>query len=151
MSMIDNDIFTTIACQKGFTAPMAQTVLETTARRLRQRGHHISARYYTYRSTKGGSGDERDRASERPRLVLAFATADTALSFAQRSRVGQTPRLLRVSLAQLLAVLIQRPLIEAVLFVDEPITIAEQNQLPIGLRLERNLLLTMLKGEMFNG
>lgn len=143
--MQDTTIFTTIAQQHGFTAQVAQAALGTTTRMLRDRGHTARDNFfYIYRTGKRSGGTDRG-SSERTRVVLAFATPDTALAFAQQNHLTPTPRLLRLSLAQLLATLVQRPTIGALLFADEPIELVA-GYLPAGLRLERGVLLNMLTG-----
>jgi hypothetical protein len=124
-------------------------VLDTTAARLRKRGHHASGRFYIYRTAQSSGAGQGGQT--RPRTILAFANPDTALGFAQRSRLGHAPRLWRISLAQLCAIMIQRPVIGTLLFADEPIEIIAEDYLPVGLRLERTVLLMMLKGEETHG
>lgn len=142
--MHDTIIFTAVAQQHGFDAQVAHAALTATAKMLYQRGHTPQDYFYLYRTGKrnppSGEGS-----SARPRVVLAFYTPDTALAFAQHNRLTPTPRLLRLSLARLLATLMQRPTIGAVLFADEPIEMVA-GYLPVGLRLERAALLNMLTG-----
>lgn len=140
----NSDIFTQVAQQHGFTAHMARTTLDMTGARLRGRGHAAHGYFYIYRT--GGSGVGGDGRGHRPRAVLAFANADSALAFVQRNELGPPPRLMRVSIAQLLAIMIQRATIDAVIFVDEPVDGFMRNRLPAGLRIDRVMLLTMLKG-----
>lgn len=142
--MRDSDMFAENARQQGFAAPLAHAALETIATRLQEHGHATSSHFYIYRTGQQESGGTAD--SPRPRLIPVFATADTALAFAQHNRLGPTPRLLRLSLARLLSVMVQRPTIETLLFVDEPPSSLPPGTLPAGFRLERDTLLNMLKG-----
>jgi hypothetical protein len=134
-----------VARQHGLRAAQAPEALDTAVRQLRERGHRGSLEFYLYRST--GSGVGSGDTSERARLVLAFATADTALAFAQHNRLRPTPRLLRASLEQLLALLLQRSTIGTLLFADEPLEMAAAGGLPVGLRIERAAFLQLLEGE----
>lgn len=144
--MQDSNIFREVVQQYGFSAGRAQVALETITTQLRARGHTTHRPFYIYRT--GGSSLEGAAAAgaARPRTLLAFATADSALLFVQRNALSPTPRLLRLPLAQLLAVLVQRPAIGALLVADEPIEALAPGELPAGLRLERALLLDLLKG-----
>ncbi len=139
------NILIEVARQHGFRTEMACVALDFTATRLRERGQAARSHFYIYRteSKHVGAG----RAGERLRVIPAFAMPDSALSFVQRSQLGSVPRLSRMSVAQLLAAMVQRPTIGALLFVDEPITIVPKHSLPAGLRLERAILLEILKGE----
>jgi hypothetical protein len=147
--MQDNGIFVATAHKCGFPAPAARATFDVVVAMLRERGHTARTAFYIYRIEK--SGVSNDGAGSRPRVVLAFATPDTALGFVQRHQLGPTPRLLRASLAQLLSVLLQRPAIGALLFADEPIECVAGSYLPRGLRLERAMVLKMLKGEQAHG
>jgi hypothetical protein len=147
--MQDNGIFIATAQHCGFSADGARATLDMALVMLQERGHAVRRAFYIYRSDKSEPGKVGTGA--RPRLVLAFVTPDTAMVFAQHHRLGPTPRLLRATLAQLLSVLLQRPAIGALMFVDEPITFAADSYLPSGLRLERDMLLKMLKGEQAHG
>lgn len=154
MPIYDNDstIFYDVVRQSGLNAEAASLAFERVHSWLLERGHAAQSRYYIYRTGKRGLGADTpqaaaEAASARPRTVLAFANADTALGFAQRHNLRPTPRLLRMSLAQLLAVQVQRPLIMRLIFVDEPLTIATTTHLPTGMVLNRERLLHMLKGD----
>jgi len=149
--MSDSDIFLHIARQQGFSAPRARLALHAAQHQLADRGYVQRRYFYIYRTspqgTVGGASS-----SERPRRVLAFATADTALAFAQHNYLRPTPRLLRptprllrASLGQLLAVLVQRPAIQSLLFVSEPLDIRTPGTLPAGFSLERAAVVHMLE------
>lgn len=140
--MRDAALFIEVAAQLGYPAEAAGLALEWAAGLLAARGL-TRGRYYIFRSG-GGAGGGSGGGGERPRLLLAFPSADAALSFAQRQRLGAAPRLLALSLAQILAALAQRPAIGAALFADE----AEPapGGLPAGLRIGRAELLGRLGG-----
>jgi hypothetical protein len=142
--MVDSTVFLETVRQQGYAVQYAQRALTTIATKLQECGHATNTYFYIYRTGKSGMGG--DEVKEHPRTVLAFATADSAFSFVQRNHLKSTPRLWRASLAQLLAVLVQRPTIGALLFAHEPIEINAQNRLPIGLRIERTDILKMLEG-----
>ncbi|MEI7772689.1 MAG: hypothetical protein WCI67_22045, partial [Chloroflexales bacterium] len=77
------------------------------------------------------------------RVLLAFASADAALSFAQSAGLGAAPRLAAMGLGQLLSALIQRPIISALLLADDGAS-SPATGLPDGLRIERAALLDQL-------
>jgi hypothetical protein len=139
--MRDAALFIEVAGGLGFPAAAALASLEWASGLLATRGL-ARGRYYIFRSGGGGAGQ--GGAGARPRLLLAFPSADAALGFAQRQRLGAAPRLLALSLAQILAALAQRPAIGAALFADE----AEPAPagLPAGLRIARAELLGRLEG-----
>lgn len=140
----DSASFIGTAQHHGFSSQIARTALDSVSSRLSELGYAADAAFYVYRiggNTTGASGG-----SGRPRLLLAFASADSALAFAQRNSLGATPRLLRMSIAQLLAILLQRPSIGALLFVTELAEVPPGRQLPPGFHLDRMVLLDMLQG-----
>lgn len=141
--MSDIMLFAKLAQQQGFSAESASLALAAVEARLAERGTH-ARRFYIYRIAGGGAGvgSASDRMA-RPRLLLAFPSADAALGFAQRSGLPPAPRLIALSLAQLLAAMIQRPALGALLLADdrdEPMA----RGLPDGLRFERDALLALL-------
>jgi hypothetical protein len=141
--MNDTNIFLLVAQQQGFSAPRARVALQAAQRHLADRGYAQRRHFYIYRTSPQGAVG--GASGERPRRVLAFATADTALAFAQHNHLRPTPRLLRTSLDQLLAVLVQRPTIQTVLFVAEPLHIRTPGTLPAGFSLERAAIVHMLE------
>jgi hypothetical protein len=146
--MITRDSFIEIARQHGFALEQAHNVLGMVRTWLHARGHSPTATsFYIYRAERSASAGTASTAGNRLRLVLAFATADSAFSFVQRSKLPGTPRLLRVSLSQLLAVMVHRSDIGTVLIADEPMELLPGTHLPAGLRLERAKVLDKLKGE----
>lgn len=146
--MITRDSFIEIARQHGFGLEQAHNVLGMVRAWLQARGHPpTAASFYIYRAERSAPGGASGTAGQRLRLVLAFATADSAFSFVQRSKLAGMPRLMRVSVSQLLAVMVQRSDIGAVLIADEPMEMLPATHLPAGLRLERTRVLEKLKGE----
>lgn len=145
----DQTIFLGIASQHGYPAEAALHVYEAIATQLGGRG--LTPALYVYRSgERPPEGDSADTGSPappvRPRTLLAFATADTALGYAQRMRLQGSPRVRRMHLAQLLAVMLQQPGIVALCVADEPLEIPVGQQLPAGLLIQRDDLHEMLKG-----
>lgn len=148
-------LFIGVAQQHGCSPHAARAVLDAITQQLRVRRLQVAGfqsstfhltPFYVYRT--GGSGVGGDSGgSGRPRLLMAFPSADSALAFAQHNQLGTTPRLLSMSVPQLLATLVQRASISAILFVDEPAEAPPGGHLPPGLRLERITLLEMLKEE----
>lgn len=102
--------------------------------------------YYIFRSgSQAAESDATTTPPPRPRTLLAFTSADAALAFAQQATLTVSPRLLRMSLPRLLAALIQRPAITALLVVDDLDEHRTTTGLPDGFRLARGTLLELLK------
>lgn len=153
--MNDTALFIGIAERHGFSPQAARATFDNVTQRLHVRrfqtaGLHPTtfklSSFYIFRSG-GGSGGGSGETGGRQRLLLAFPSADAALSFAQRNGLGPAPRLVRMTVAQLLATLMQRPVISALIFADEFTDMPHERALPPGLRLERSALLDLLKGE----
>lgn len=112
-------LFLAQATQQGYSAEAAQRAFDQVRARLAERGLERT-HYYIFRSGgAGGAGGGESGASAPSRRLPAFPSADAAISFAQAGGLGKAPRLAALSLDQLLAALIQRPSIAALLFVDE--------------------------------
>lgn len=139
--MQDETLFIELARQLGHDPAEARAALEWARARLAAAGL-ARARYYVYRS--GGTSGGGAGTSARPRLLLAFPSADAALGFAQSQRLGAAPRLAGLSLGQALAACLQRPAIGALYFADE--SQAAAHALPGGVRIERAELLGRLAG-----
>jgi hypothetical protein len=141
--MPDPSLFIGVAQQHGFGEAAAQGALATVAGWLVEHGL-TARRLFCFRSggRAAGADDGAAQPPARPRLVLAFQSADAALSFAQRSGLGAAPRLVSLSLEQALSALVQRPALGALLLADDSETIVRG--LPAGLRIERAALLELL-------
>lgn len=139
--------FIGIARQQGYSPGAAQAAFAAVRARLSAAGV-VAQRFYIYRTGDGGVGGGDGAAipspSERPRLLLAFQSADDALAFAQGGGLGASPRLASLTLSQALAVLIQRPAIGAILIADESDGPARPGRLPSGTRIERDALVDLL-------
>ncbi len=110
--------------------------------RLSADGHPSASRLYVYRATGAGSGSAATPPSPaRSRFLLAFLSADDALSFAQRTGLARAPRLMTLSPARALAVMVQREALQFlhIAYNDEPTA----NGLPAGWRLSRADILAM--------
>jgi hypothetical protein len=143
--MSDSTFFIGVAQQYGFSEGAAREALLVVEGRLAERG--ITARrLLCFRSEGGGGAGEHGETQPpaRPRLLLAFQSADDALSFAQRSGLGRAPRLVAISLEQALVALIQRPALGYLLIANHDDTAGRG--LPDGLRIERSSLLELLAG-----
>jgi hypothetical protein len=143
--LAEPSLFIGVALQHGFSEGAAREALAAVAARLAGRGL-TARRLFCFRSPAGGpgGGDGAAAPPARPRLLLAFQSADAALGFAQRSGLGAAPRLVTLSLEQALAALVQRPALGALLIAaDED---ADARGLPAGLRIERATLLELLAG-----
>jgi hypothetical protein len=142
--MPESDHFIDVARAQGFRAEAAEAALAALRARLAARGVQTQ-RFYGYRTAGDASGTAAGGgAAQRLRLLLVFQSADAALGFAQRNRLGRSPRLVALSLSQALAALLQRPAIQALLIADEPVEDASPG-LPPGLRLEREALIDLLR------
>ena len=129
--------------QQGYTPEAAQSTLATLRQQLGR------STFYVYRSGgsgkgEGGEGNAGEAPSGKPRTIVAFPSADAALTFAQRNDLGYAPRLQRLSLARLLLALLQQVGLAAVLFVADEGAEPPTGRLPVGFRLERAALLTSL-------
>jgi hypothetical protein len=134
--------FIAAAQEQGFGEAAARGALASVAALLAER-QLTARRLFCFRSAGGGAGDGgAPPPPARPRLLLAFQSADDALSFAQRSGLGAAPRLIALSLEQALAALVQRPALGALLIAGD--SEAAAGALPAGLRIERAALLALL-------
>jgi len=144
--MPDSLLFIVAARRHGYSDAAAEAALAAMRARLAERGL-TARRLYCFRSggePAAGEADPTGAAPTRPRLLLAFQSADDALGFAQRRGLGTAPRLVTLSLAQALATLVQRPHIGALLVADDGPP--DQRGLPSGLRIERAALIELLAG-----
>jgi hypothetical protein len=99
--------------------------------------------YYVYRSEAATGG--KSASTRTDRQILAFASADAALAFAQRNAPTARVRLRGLSVAQLLTLMLHEPSITAVLFVADNAPEASLGKLPRGLRVERDRVLQLLR------
>jgi hypothetical protein len=115
--------------------------LAARAAELRARG--AAAAYYVYWFSASAAGAPHPSPA-RPRTLVAFPTPDAALAFAQRGvrrDPATPPRLRRLSLLQLLEVVLREPAIAALLLVSEDAPPPPPGTLPTGLTLRRDELL----------
>lgn len=138
--MDDDQLFYEAAQQQGISSATADRIL------AHYRETIGPGSFYVYRiESPKPDGGTSAAPSQRKRTLLVFRTGDDALSFAQRNRLGPTPRLLRISLANVLATLLQRPSLEAVLFITSVEDHIKPGQFPDGVRIERSHLLAALQ------
>jgi hypothetical protein len=100
-----------------------------------------------------GGGGEPGSPGRRTRQVIAFATPDAALAFAQRNNlinVAAGPRLRRLSIARLLLAMLREPAITRLVFVHDGATPAA-GRLPDGIVVEREAMLQRLRPEPREG
>ncbi len=142
--MDTHSLFVKTAQQHGFSIAAAYSVLDFVESNLSEQGSSRETRFYVYR-TGGGAGEAAD-GSERSRLLLAFPSADAALAFAQHYGLGPSPRLHSIHVDQLLTILLQRPAIGTLLFVDELAENPPGRHVPPGLQVYRSVVLAMLQG-----
>jgi hypothetical protein len=146
--MPDSLLFIGVARQQGYSEEAAFAALAAVRARLDEAGVAVR-RFYIFRTGDGGVGGGDGGGGElssRPRRLLAFQSADSALAFAQGAGLGASPRLIALTLSQILAALIQRPTIGALLVADETDAPPPPGGLPSGTRIERSALIELLAG-----
>ncbi len=145
--MDDAQLFIMAAQHAGFGAEAAAATLAWARGYLGDAGQP-GQRLYIFRSSSNGTGTgELSSATPpaRPRTLLAFRNADTALSFAQKAGLGRAPRLASMGIGHLLAALVQRPSITTLIVADDDDDITLHAGLPVGVRIERSALLDQLQ------
>lgn len=145
--MSDSLLFVGVARRHGYSVAAAQAALAAVRARLSE-GGVVARRFYIFRTGAGGVGGEPapGESTGRQRLLLAFQSADAALAFAQGAGFGASPRLVTLTIGQLLAAMVQRPAIAALLVAHEGDAPARPGQLPPGTRIERAALIELLAG-----
>lgn len=144
--MPDSLLFIGVARNAGYDPTSAAAALAAVRARLND-AEIMTRRFYIYRTGDSSSepGSTPPAKQTRPRLLLAFPSPDAALAFAQQRQFANSPRLMSLSLGQLLAALIQRPTIIALLVANETNPDLEGG-LPTGVRIERAALIELLAG-----
>ncbi|PDV97434.1 hypothetical protein [Candidatus Chloroploca asiatica] len=139
-------LFIDVARQEGYRSEAAEDTLEMVRTRL-QEARYQTHRFYLYR-TGDPAVPERDKTpapqTTRPRVLVAFQSADSALVFAQTHGLGRSPRLVALTLSQMLAALMQRPGISMLLIASEDQEALRASALPLGMRIERAELIERL-------
>lgn len=145
-AQLDLAVLVAVVRQVGGESSQVAHVLELFRHRLIADGQQPVQTLYVYRSA---GSVERSSAPPgpnaippaRPRLLLAFLSADAAVGFAQRTGLSRSPRLLTISPARALAVLLQQSGLSAlhIAYDDVP----APDGLPVGWRLSRTELLAM--------
>jgi hypothetical protein len=102
----------------------------------------VAAEWFYVFMTGGGGGGGGQSSTRRQRTLLAFASPDAALTFAQRNNLLSEgkPRLRRLSLAQLLLAMVREPSIPSIRLLDDADD-APAGRFPNGLLVERSALL----------
>lgn len=139
----DLAILATAVQQAGGEPAQAASVLEFFRQRLIAAGQPSPQTLYVYRvsSVAARSDASAPVPSARPRLLLAFLSPDAAVSFAQRTGLARVPRLLPLSLARVLAIVIQQPAMRALHIAYDDVPAA--NGLPSGWHLSRAEILAL--------
>lgn len=150
--MSANATFLEIARQHGYTQQAASNAFDIVQARVKRAGYLVQTTFYVYRNTtKRAPEDSRPghehHTPERQRWLLAFSSPDSALAYAQHHRLRPTPRLHALTLAQLLAVMLQQSTIQALIFTEEGAPLALDIPVPTVFRLNRFELLYLLRGE----
>lgn len=138
---MDDDLISEIA--------VSQSVSRAAVRRLLDelRAQVGGGPYYVFTFSGGGAGGRGSGA--RQRTLLAFATPDLALAFAQRNQLltpGSPPRLRRLGLGQLLLAMLREPTIAAVRLVRDEAQLVG-GQLPEGTTISRAAALDGLRSD----
>lgn len=100
--------------------------------------------FYIFWSERGSEGQS---GGGRPRTLVAFASPDAALAFAQRNRMaepGHPPRLRRLTLTQLMRVLLREPSVNALLLAAAEEEPPPPGRLPAGVLLAREAAIARL-------
>lgn len=150
--MSANATFLEIARQHGYTPQAASNVFDIVRARVERVGYLVQTTFYVYRSNtkrapEGSSTTHDYHTPERQRWLLVFSSPDSALAYAQRHRLRPTPRLHALTLAQLLAVMLQQSTIQALIFTEEGAPLAPDIPVPTVFRLNRFELLDLLREE----
>ncbi len=136
---MDDDVISEIAAQQSVSPAAVRSLLDGL------RAQVGGGPYYVFTFSGGGGGGG---GTGRTRTLLAFATPDLALAFAQRNQLltpGAPPRLRRLGLGRLLLAMLREPAIAAVRLVrDEAQLIG--GQLPEGTTISRAAALDGLRG-----
>lgn len=146
--MTDSLLFIDAARQQGYSDAAAHATLAAVHARLSE-GGVTAGRFYIFRSGDGSDGGGETGPvgpAGRQRVLLAFQSADAALAFAQGGRIGAAPRLITLTIGQILAALVRRPAIGALLIADDSDAPARPGHLPPGTRIERAALIELLEG-----
>ncbi|ABX05290.1 MAG TPA: hypothetical protein DEF47_15000 [Herpetosiphon sp.] len=97
--------------------------------------HLAQTHYYHYLARPkpqfDDDSDENTAAQSKPRHVVLFRTPDDALSFAQRIRIGETPRVRQISRENMIWHMLNDEAIVRVIFFEQPL-----EELPTGLNLQ---------------
>jgi len=135
----DDDALGEIAAIQSVDPAAARTLLDEL------RAQAGGSPYYVFLSSGGGSGGR--GGGGRRRTLVAFATPDLALAFAQRNQLaqpGSPPRLRRLSLGRLLLAMLREPAIATLRLVRDDASLVG-GQLPDGLTLTRDEALARLQ------
>ncbi|MDW8405353.1 hypothetical protein [Chloroflexus sp.] len=140
---VDLAILATAVRQAGGEPAQVAHVLELFHQRLIADGQPSPQTLYVYRTTSAAARSDKQVSTSpaRTRLLLAFLSADAAVSFAQRAGLARVPRLLPISLARMLAVLLQQPAMSAVHIAYDDTPAADG--LPVGWHIARADVLAM--------
>lgn len=148
-----------IAERHGFAPAVAHAVYRTIEMLVTTQGY--GKIWYGYRRNVPQGGEMTTLTSppeQGERALVVFPSPDAALALAQRYRIQPTPRLFSLHLSQLLAIMLERPAIRSLLFSDDAMQGIQRTPrwfhksahpweyLPIRFRLDRAVLLHMLKG-----
>lgn len=136
--MTDADSFASFAAAHGADVAAVRALLGWL------RAQAGSDEFYIFWSPRGGGG----RGAARTRTLVAFASPDTALAFAQRNQLSgasNQPRLRRLALVQLLGAVLGEPAIGALLLVREGDDLPAPGRMPAGVHITREEILARLR------
>jgi hypothetical protein len=143
---VPSDVFILAAARLGHTAESARVAFSQVVAALANYELAAGASLFVFRNVESTGGDGGAKpVPPRERRIVAFASADSALAFAQRNGLGPGARLQRLRIEQLLAVMLERPSIVTLLVVDEECELPPRGTLPTGVRLERGTLVAWLE------
>jgi hypothetical protein len=125
---------------------MADTALETIAAEIAERSG--GSAWYIFWNTRSASGKAPPQPA-RERHLLAFASPDAALAFAQRNGMahdGKPPRLRRLAILQLVQAMLREPAIISIILAH-PEQEPTLGNLPDGIVITREAVLRKVQGD----
>ncbi|WP_298818636.1 hypothetical protein [Chloroflexus sp.] len=145
-AQVDLAMLTTAVRRAGGEPSRIAHVLELFRERLIADSQPPPQTLYVYRTASVGTKVDAPVTTSatppvRPRILLAFLSADTAVSFAQSAGLTRVPQLHTLSLARLLTVFLQQPALSALRIAYEDGHIVDG--LPTGWHLSRPDVLSL--------
>jgi hypothetical protein len=149
--------FLKVAQQEGFQPHDILPAFAHVEEQLRSVGYEDGHIFYIYRTPQRKLAASQEEAEagvegeappqERSRILVTFACPDDAFVFAQRNHLRPVPRLLPMTLDELLATFLQHAAIRSLIFSEEHATRSPDTHIPTVLHIDRRELLALLRGK----